>query len=47
MDVIVSNAVLQWVPEHRELLGRWVDALVPGAGSPSRFRVTSRLPATC
>ena len=30
MDVIVSNAVLQWVPEHRELLPRWVDALVPG-----------------
>ncbi|MFD1499244.1 trans-aconitate 2-methyltransferase [Streptosporangium lutulentum] len=30
VDVIVSNAVLQWVPEHRELLGRWVDALVPG-----------------
>jgi trans-aconitate 2-methyltransferase len=30
VDVIVSNAVLQWVPEHRELLPRWVDALVPG-----------------
>ncbi|MEV6864426.1 trans-aconitate 2-methyltransferase [Streptosporangium subroseum] len=30
VDVIVSNAVLQWVPEHRELLPRWVDALAPG-----------------
>jgi trans-aconitate 2-methyltransferase len=26
-DVIVSNAVLQWVPGHRELLVRWVDRL--------------------
>ncbi|WP_344921477.1 trans-aconitate 2-methyltransferase [Streptosporangium oxazolinicum] len=30
VDVIVSNAVLQWVPEHRELLPRWVEALNPG-----------------
>ncbi|WP_326644919.1 trans-aconitate 2-methyltransferase [Streptosporangium sp. NBC_01755] len=30
VDVIVSNAVLQWVPEHRELLPRWVEALAPG-----------------
>jgi trans-aconitate 2-methyltransferase len=26
-DVIISNAVLQWVPGHRELLVRWVDQL--------------------
>jgi trans-aconitate 2-methyltransferase len=30
VDVIVSNAVLQWVPEHRDLLPRWIDALRPG-----------------
>ncbi|WP_248961725.1 trans-aconitate 2-methyltransferase [Sphaerisporangium perillae] len=30
VDVIVSNAMLQWVPEHRELLPRWVEALRPG-----------------
>ncbi|GAA3837393.1 trans-aconitate 2-methyltransferase [Sphaerisporangium flaviroseum] len=30
VDVIVSNALLQWVPEHRELLPRWVAALRPG-----------------
>ncbi|MEV4180857.1 trans-aconitate 2-methyltransferase [Streptosporangium canum] len=30
VDVIVSNAVLQWVPEHRELLSRWTGALAPG-----------------
>ena len=26
-DVVISNAVLQWVPGHRELLVRWADLL--------------------
>jgi trans-aconitate 2-methyltransferase len=30
-DVVVSNAVLQWVPTHRALLPRWITALPPGA----------------
>jgi trans-aconitate 2-methyltransferase len=30
-DVVLSNAVLQWVPRHQELLGRWVAALPSGA----------------
>ncbi len=30
-DVVVSNATLQWVPEHIDLLKRWVRALPPGA----------------
>jgi len=30
-DVVVSNAVLQWVPEHRRLLERWVRELPRGA----------------
>lgn len=30
VDVLVSNAVLQWVPEHRDLLRRWVEHLAPG-----------------
>ena len=30
-DVVISNAVLQWVPSHRELLPRWVTALPAGA----------------
>ncbi|GIJ28032.1 trans-aconitate 2-methyltransferase [Micromonospora qiuiae] len=30
-DVVVSNAVLQWVPGHRELLTRWAGELPPGA----------------
>jgi trans-aconitate 2-methyltransferase len=29
-DVIVSNAVLQWVPNHLELLPRWAGDLAPG-----------------
>jgi trans-aconitate 2-methyltransferase len=29
-DVIVSNAVLQWVPGHRGLLVRWADQLADG-----------------
>ena len=30
VDVIVTNAVLQWVPSHRELLRRWIRALPDG-----------------
>jgi trans-aconitate 2-methyltransferase len=30
VDVLVTNAVLQWVPEHRELLPRWAAGLAPG-----------------
>ncbi|MEE2523032.1 trans-aconitate 2-methyltransferase [Pseudarthrobacter sp. J75] len=30
-DVVVTNAVLQWVPGHVELLPKWLDALRPGA----------------
>ena len=30
-DVVVTNAALQWVPGHRELLPRWLEALRPGA----------------
>lgn len=27
VDVVVTNAVLQWVPGHREMLGKWLAAL--------------------
>lgn len=30
-DVVVSNAALQWVPEHVDLLPAWLAALRPGA----------------
>ncbi|MGI4893641.1 MAG: methyltransferase domain-containing protein [Janthinobacterium lividum] len=30
VDVVVSNAVLQWVPNHRDLLTRWAGQLGPG-----------------
>lgn len=29
-DVIVANAVLQWVPQHTEVLTRWTETLAPG-----------------
>jgi trans-aconitate 2-methyltransferase len=31
VDVVVANAVLQWVPEHRDLLRRWAAELPAGA----------------
>ncbi|ASO22081.1 trans-aconitate 2-methyltransferase [Actinoalloteichus hoggarensis] len=31
VDVVLSNAVLQWVPGHRELLRGWLTRLRPGA----------------
>ncbi|MTD54883.1 trans-aconitate 2-methyltransferase [Amycolatopsis pithecellobii] len=30
-DVVLTNAVLQWVPDHRELLRRWAGELPSGA----------------
>ena len=30
-DVVITNAVLQWVPGHAALIDRWVRALPPGA----------------
>ena len=30
VDVLVSSAVLQWVPGHLDLLRRWPEALAPG-----------------
>ncbi len=29
-DVLICNAVLQWVPRHQDLLVRWADMLAPG-----------------
>jgi trans-aconitate 2-methyltransferase len=30
-DVVITNAVLQWVPDHRELLKRWIAQVPSGA----------------
>lgn len=30
-DVVFSNAAVQWVPEHAELMVRWAGQLAPGA----------------
>lgn len=31
VDLLFSNAMLQWVPEHREILASWLNALRVGA----------------
>ena len=31
VDVVVSNAMLQWIPEHPDLIRRWLRQLPPGA----------------
>ena len=46
-DVVVSNALLQWVPGHRDLLSRWA-AELPGDGwlalqVPANFDAPSHL----
>lgn len=44
-DVVVTNAVLHWVPDHRELLRRWAGELPPGGWLamqvPSNFTAPS------
>lgn len=44
-DVVVTNAALQWVPGHRDMLPRWLAALRPGAWFalqvPGNFTSTS------
>lgn len=52
-DVVLSNAVLHWVPQHRDLLPRWLAALPAGAelalqvprnfGAPSHTEVRALL----
>jgi trans-aconitate 2-methyltransferase len=56
VDVLVSNALLQWLPGHLDLLQRWLDAIAPGGwlalqvpgnfGSPSHalMREVAALP---
>ncbi len=42
VDVLVSNAVLHWVPDHERLLARWAGDLSPGGALavqvPGNFR---------
>ena len=53
VDVVVSNAVLHWVPEHPDLLGRWAGRLAPGGALavqvPGNFRAPTHalLEALC
>lgn len=46
-DVVVTNAVLQWIPGHADLLRRWAGQLPPGAWFamqvPGNFAAPSHL----
>jgi trans-aconitate 2-methyltransferase len=46
VDVVVSNAVLHWVPDHDRLLARWAGVLRPGGWVavqvPGNFRAPTR-----
>lgn len=53
VDLIISNAVLQWVPSHTELFGDWVGSLrpggvfafqVPAGGAAAAIRRTAQSP---
>jgi trans-aconitate 2-methyltransferase len=44
VDVIVSNAVLQWVPGHDDLLTRWAAALRPGGWLAFQMPVNFDMP---
>ncbi|WP_319637679.1 methyltransferase domain-containing protein [Pengzhenrongella sicca] len=45
IGVLVTNALVQWVPTHRQLLPRWVGALAPGGWfalqAPGNFEAPS------
>lgn len=47
VDVVVSNAMLQWIPDHRQLVAGWLEALRPGAWFavqvPGNFAAPSHL----
>jgi trans-aconitate 2-methyltransferase len=45
VDVIVSNAALQWVPGHVELLPRWAEALRPGGAIAFQMPRSTGVPA--
>ncbi len=46
-EVVISNAVLQWVPEHTELLARWAGQLAEGCWlavqMPGNFETPSHI----
>ena len=46
VDVLVCNAVLQWVPGHDEILLRWADLLAPAGWLAFQLPATSTSPAT-
>lgn len=47
VDVVISNAVLHWVPDHPDLLGRWAGRLAPGGALavqvPGNFRAPTHV----
>jgi trans-aconitate 2-methyltransferase len=45
VDVVVSNATLQWVPEHAGLIARWAEALPSGGWLAFQVPGSDRAPS--
>jgi trans-aconitate 2-methyltransferase len=44
-DLVLANASLQWVPDHRGVLARWRDALAPGGQLAAQVPSNAAMPS--
>jgi trans-aconitate 2-methyltransferase len=47
VDVVVSNAALQWIPRHQELMAKWASALPCGGWLAVQVPGNFRFPLAC
>ena len=48
VDVVVSNAALQWIPRHQELMAKWASALPCGeSAARMRWRCSRLMTLSC
>jgi trans-aconitate 2-methyltransferase len=43
-DLVFSNALLQWLPDHVEIIGRWFGSVVPGGALAVQIPVNFKSP---